>query len=229
MQNLNFFLVHFPLPDDIIQTFREIDSQYPDIFIQQPSGKRRFFSIQDRKDYPFYNAEMLSNLKRKIADKMGLDYDDYVEVRDSIGINDPGVGIGPHVDVIERQHITLDQSNPKKVRIAQDWIRTNPERKHPSQIRDFVQMRCNLFVIEPEKGQHAWLEDKVLEIPRGGYGAAFDSGKVHGTTPGSTKKMTISLGYLVRRETFNQLVEENVDKNHKIYVDERYMRGQYAD
>ena len=229
MNNLNFFLVHFPLPEEVIDTFKNVDVQYPEAFIQQPSGKRRFFSIQDRKNYPFYNAAMLSNLKRKVADQMGLAYDDYVEVRDSIGINDAGVGIGPHVDIIERQHITLDHTNRNKMQIAQDWIKINPERKHPNDIVDFVQMRCNLFIIEPEQGQHAWVEDKVLEIPRGGYGAAFDSGKLHGTTPGTTKKMTISLGYLVRRETFNQLVAKNVNDRCKIYIDERYMRGQYLD
>jgi hypothetical protein len=172
---------------------------------------------------------MLRELKYSIAKTMGLNYDEYVEVRDSIGINDAGVAIKPHFDIIEHHHISLDDSNKSKIEMYKEWTNLNPDpySKHPDEIKEYVQMRCNMFIIEPKVGQHAWVEDKVLEIPRGGFGAAFDSGKLHGTTPGSDKKMTISLGYLVRRKTFDDLVVKNTNENVKIYVDTKYMNGEY--
>ena len=197
---MNFFLVHHPLPTDIINRFSELDLKYPKIFTVQPSGKRMYISLQNFKHMPFYNEEVLHELKFNVANSMGLHYDDYAEVRDSIGVNLAGVGIGPHTDIVEPQHVNNDPSNKAKQELVEEWLKTN-DNLGEGKPSNFVQMRCNLFIIEPLTGQDAWVEEKVLEIPRGGYGAAFDSGKLHGTTPGSDKKMTISLGYLLRRKT----------------------------
>lgn len=227
-EDLDFFLVQFALPQEIIENFKNVDLKYPEIFTIQPSGKRMYISLQNFKEYPFYKEDTLHNLKLKVAEKMGLNYDDYAEVRDSIGINFAGVGIGPHVDIVERQHVNCDQSNLKKQKLVNEWIKTNSHLGDGYDV-GFVQMRCNLFIIEPEKGQDAWVEDKVHKIPRGGYGVAFNSGKLHGTTPGSHKKMTLSLGYLLRTETFRELVKKNHKSSVNIYVDKKYMYGQYPD
>lgn len=224
--DLNFFLVYHPLPEEVINTFKTLDEQYIDVFVQQPSGKRRFTSLQNHREKPFYKQKLLHDLKRSVATTMGLDFNEYVEVRDSIGINDAGVGISPHTDIVERYHVNTDTTIESKRDILLEWLRedNNLGSGRPS---NFIQMRCNFFVIEPLEGQHAWVEDKVLEIPRGGYGAAFDSGKLHGTTPGSSKKMTISLGYLLRKDTFRKLVTKNYNPEHKVYTDTRYMQGNY--
>jgi len=55
------------------------------------------------------------------------------------------------------------------------------------------------------------------------------AGKLHGTTPGSHKKMTLSLGYLMRTETFRDLVKKNHTSEANIYIDTKYMQGQYLD
>lgn len=221
--DLDFFLVYNPIDQKIIDKFKSLDIKYSFIFGEQQSKKRRFVSLQEHKEKLFYNESILHKLKRDVANSMQLDYNEYVEVRDSIGVNDAGVGIGPHVDTIENRHINFNKENTKKNKIYNDWNSLDENERYIN----FVQMRCNLFIIEPDEGQHAWVEDKVLEIPRGGYGAAFDSGKLHGTTPGSHKKMTISLGYLLRRSTFRELVLKNYKEEHKIYIDEKYMKGQY--
>jgi hypothetical protein len=226
LNDLNFFLVYHPLPKEVIDTFKNLDEQHIDVFVHQPSGKRRYTSLQNHRDKPFYKQELLNELKRSVANAMGLDYNDYVEVRDSIGINDTGVGILPHTDMVERWHVNTDISNCNKRDILFEWLQEN-NNLGSGISSNFVQMRCNFFIIEPEAGQHAWVEEKVLEIPRGGYGAAFDSGKLHGTTPGTSKKMTISLGYLLKKETFRSLVLKNYKPEHKVYVDTNYMQGNY--
>lgn len=227
-EEVNFFLVKYSLPRELINLYKNIDEEYRDLFTIQPSGKRMFISLQEHKNTAVYNKELLNNVKNDAAFAMGLDYNNFVSVRDSIGVNLSEVGIGPHIDYISPTHITIDRSNKNKQEIYKEWVAVSKNGKEDFS-NVFVQMRCNIFIIEPQEGQHAWVEDKVLEIPRGGYGAVFDSGKVHGTTPGSHKKMTLSLGYLVRKEVFRDLVKKNHSLESNIYSDVRYMAGNYQD
>jgi hypothetical protein len=200
--NLKMFLINYQIPKEIGDFYVAAAEKYKHEFVIQPGGERRFVSLQLKKGRSYYRPEWFREMKDEMAAKIGLDKTEYVRVRDSVGVNEAGAWLPGHRDFVWKEVIDKE-AGVEKNKILSDFYEEGFDTNESK--CNFVQMRCNFFILEPDAGQDAWLEDKILRLPKG-HGVGFDSGYIHGTTPGVSKKITLSLGFLMRKATFEQLL-----------------------
>ena len=206
------FLINYQIPDYIKTFYKNAAEEFKSDFVIQPDNLRKYVSLQLKKDKPYYKDDWFKEMKTDIAKIIGLDESEYVRVRDSIGVNEAGVGITPHRDDIWPE--VIDMSDVEHNEYKQSILKTFFTENVPGiglwhKNSSLVQMRCNFFVVDPQGGQNPWVEDSILNLPSAEWGVGFDSAYIHGTTPGNNKKITLSMGFLIRLETFNRLVYNN--------------------
>ena len=225
--NLKMMLINYQVPQEIAEYYVNITEEFKEDFTVQPDKLRRYISLQLFKHRPYYRNEWFKSMKSSVAKCIGLGEDEYVRGRDSVGVNESGVGIAPHRDDLWDAviHIEDIEGIPERQEIY-DIFNSEISKGITLHHKDssLVQMRCNFFILDPRGGQDPWMEDQILHLPKG-WGVGFDAAYIHGTTPGKNKHITLSMGFLLKKETFDRLIKNNqyewqrISKNTQFNVD----------